>query len=162
MKIVLINNLYPPYAVGGAERVVEEQAKQLLAEGKEVVIITSKPWSGWGSWRPEAGKDGEIVVTRSFAQKKNYSLNGTIDLGGKTFTLVGIVDPKLFTLSADAYVSLADAQALSGRDGRVNVLLVKAADAQNVEQAGKASRRFSRAQPSLTPPKPLIRSRGVL
>ena len=83
-------------------------------------------------------KDGEIVVTRSFAQKKNYSLNGTIDLGGKTFTLVGIVDPKLFTLSADAYVSLADAQALSGRDGRVNVLLVKAADAQNVEQAGQS------------------------
>jgi len=67
MKIVLINNLYPPYAVGGAERVVEEQAKQLLAEGKEVVIITSKPWSGWGSWRPEAGKDGEIVVYRFYS-----------------------------------------------------------------------------------------------
>lgn len=83
-------------------------------------------------------KEGEIVVTRSFAQKKNYSLNGTIELGGKTFTLVGIVDPKLFTLSADAYVSLVDAQTLSGRDGRVNVLLVKAADAKNVDAAGQS------------------------
>lgn len=80
---------------------------------------------------------GEVVSTRAFAQKKNYSLNGTIKIGDKEFTLVGIVEPKLYTMTADLYVSLPDAQQLAGRDGKVNVLLVKATNADNVTAAGE-------------------------
>jgi glycosyltransferase involved in cell wall biosynthesis len=40
MKIVLINSLYPPQAVGGAERVVETLAKGLVARGDEVTVLT--------------------------------------------------------------------------------------------------------------------------
>ncbi|MFA5051906.1 MAG: ABC transporter permease [Patescibacteria group bacterium] len=79
----------------------------------------------------------EVVATRAFAQKKNYSLNGTIKIGDKDFTLVGIVDPKLYSMTADLYVSLADAQQLAGRDGKINVLLVKATGADNVTAAGE-------------------------
>ncbi len=79
---------------------------------------------------------GEVVATRAFAQKKNYALNGTVKIGGKEFTLVGIVEPKLYTMTADLYVSLADAQQLAGRDGKINVLLVKATSADNVTAAG--------------------------
>ena len=81
-------------------------------------------------------QSSEVVATRAFAQKKNFALNGTIDIGGKKFTLVGIVDPKLYTLSADLYMSLADAQSLAGRDGRINVLLVKANNADQVTATG--------------------------
>ncbi|MFA5107561.1 MAG: FtsX-like permease family protein [Patescibacteria group bacterium] len=81
-------------------------------------------------------QSGEVVATRAFAQKKNYALNGTVDIGSKKFTLVGIVDPKLYTLSADLYMSLTDAQSLAGRDGRINVLLVKANNADQVTAAG--------------------------
>jgi len=78
----------------------------------------------------------EVVATRAFAQKKNYALNGTVSINNKDFTLVGIVDPKLYTMSADMYVSLADAQTLSDRAGRINVLLVKSTNADNVSAAG--------------------------
>lgn len=80
---------------------------------------------------------GEVVATRAFASQKNYALNGQIKIGTKDFTLVGIVDPKLYTITADLYVSLADAQQLSGRDDKINVLLVKATSADNVSQAGQ-------------------------
>jgi len=43
MKICLINNLYPPYHRGGAEIVVENQAKEFLTQGHDVFVITSKP-----------------------------------------------------------------------------------------------------------------------
>lgn len=46
MKYCLINNLYPPYARGGAERVVENQARDLKKQGHEVFVITLKPKRG--------------------------------------------------------------------------------------------------------------------
>jgi len=43
MKILIINNLYPPYARGGAEQVVKRTVEGLLARGHDVVLITSSP-----------------------------------------------------------------------------------------------------------------------
>ncbi|PLX27191.1 hypothetical protein C0581_03630 [Candidatus Parcubacteria bacterium] len=43
MKICIINNLYPPYARGGAEQVVKRTVEGLLKKGNEVVLITSTP-----------------------------------------------------------------------------------------------------------------------
>ena len=43
MKICLINNLYKPFAKGGAERIVELQAEGLVQAGHEVFIISTKP-----------------------------------------------------------------------------------------------------------------------
>lgn len=58
MKVLLITNLYPPQARGGAERIVEQLAQGLVAGGDSVVVATSAPWSQvtWG-WevRPERG-----------------------------------------------------------------------------------------------------------
>ncbi|HAT03866.1 MAG TPA: hypothetical protein DCS29_03795 [Candidatus Magasanikbacteria bacterium] len=43
MKICIINNLYPPYARGGAEQVVKRTVDGLLKQGNDVVLITSTP-----------------------------------------------------------------------------------------------------------------------
>jgi len=43
MKFLIITNLYPPYARGGAERVAELQARGLRAAGHEVVVLTTGP-----------------------------------------------------------------------------------------------------------------------
>lgn len=43
MRIALINNLYPPYVRGGAERVVETIARELQREGHTVAVITTVP-----------------------------------------------------------------------------------------------------------------------
>jgi len=80
---------------------------------------------------------GEIVASRAYAQDKGYALDNKITIGGKEFTLVGIVEPKLYTMTADLYTSLTDAQELSEREGKINVLLVKATSADNVTRAGE-------------------------
>lgn len=64
MKVCLINNLYKPYAVGGAEKVVEEQVKVFLGQGEQVVLITWRPWFGFGSWRPVKTVEDGVVVYR--------------------------------------------------------------------------------------------------
>lgn len=65
MKIALITNLYPPYARGGAEKVVEMLAHELVSRGDEVEVITSAPWKDvqFGSlFREERG----VIVHRVF------------------------------------------------------------------------------------------------
>lgn len=44
MKFCLINNLYGPYAKGGAEKVIEKIKNELLLEGHEVIIVSTRPW----------------------------------------------------------------------------------------------------------------------
>jgi glycosyltransferase involved in cell wall biosynthesis len=44
MKILLINNLFPPYSRGGAERIVELMAAELKNLGHEIAVITTKPY----------------------------------------------------------------------------------------------------------------------
>lgn len=67
MKICLINNLYQPYAVGGAEKVVEARAKKYLAEGNEVFIITTQPYKGWDSLIPQKTIEEGIMVYRFYS-----------------------------------------------------------------------------------------------
>ncbi len=78
----------------------------------------------------------EIIFSQSFAEKRQKKVGDTFSLAGKDFTIVGLVVPKLYTMTADAYVSIVDAQTLAGLDGRINVLLVKATSATNVPAAG--------------------------
>lgn len=46
MKIALAHNLYEPYAKGGAEKVVQRMANNLIAQGHQVFIISTKPKTG--------------------------------------------------------------------------------------------------------------------
>ena len=46
MKVCIINNIYPPYARGGAELVIERTVTGLTEAGHEVVVITSTPTQG--------------------------------------------------------------------------------------------------------------------
>lgn len=57
MKICLLNNLYQPTAVGGAEKAVENIAKLLVSLGHEVVVMTI----GVGDYQ-KANLDGYQVV----------------------------------------------------------------------------------------------------
>ncbi len=43
MKVVLINNLYKPYARGGAEKIVEDSVHAFRALDNEVVVISTAP-----------------------------------------------------------------------------------------------------------------------
>src|SRR3989339_251305 len=58
MKICLINNLYPPYARGGAEQVVRQAVEGLQQAGQQVVLITSAPNGAWTE------TDGRVIIYR--------------------------------------------------------------------------------------------------
>lgn len=64
MKIVYINNLYPPHDRGGAEQVVRRWALEALKKGDQPVVITWGPWQGWGSSRPVRTIEEGIMVYR--------------------------------------------------------------------------------------------------
>ncbi len=44
MKVIIINNLYKPYARGGAEKVVETIVNGLEKAGHEILVVSTKPW----------------------------------------------------------------------------------------------------------------------
>lgn len=79
----------------------------------------------------------QVIASKSYADKNSLQLNGTIKLGDKTLTLVGIVEPKLYTNTADLYLPLSDLQILSGRDNRINILLIKSTNAQSVDETSQ-------------------------
>lgn len=58
MKVCLINNLYPPYARGGAEQVVYKTVHGLLRAGHQVVLITTSP-NG-----KETVREGNLTIYR--------------------------------------------------------------------------------------------------
>jgi len=64
MKVVIISSLFPPDARGGAEIVAAAEAAELQKSGHTVVVVTTKRWSGWGSWRPEIKEQDGLKVYR--------------------------------------------------------------------------------------------------
>ncbi len=58
MNICLINNLYPPYARGGAEQVVYKTVQGLAAAGHRVIVITSSPDG------ETVERDGNVTIYR--------------------------------------------------------------------------------------------------
>ena len=76
----------------------------------------------------------EVVLAEAYAQQKNLSVGGTLAINGVGYTVVGLARPPLGGQPADVYLSLANLQALSGRQDRANVLLVRAANASQVDR----------------------------
>jgi glycosyltransferase involved in cell wall biosynthesis len=66
MRICLISNLYPPHARGGAERVVETEARALKTLGHDVCVITAEPVRDDGSIEPKLTVEDGIRVWRFY------------------------------------------------------------------------------------------------
>ncbi len=80
MRICFISNLYPPHARGGAERVVELEAKALSALGHDVCIITSEPVRADGGIEPRLTVEDGIRVWRYYPL--NFFFYGEIGAHG--------------------------------------------------------------------------------
>jgi glycosyltransferase involved in cell wall biosynthesis len=66
MKILLVNNLYPPHGRGGAEAAVHNEAVALLELGHEVAVLTTAPFGGWRSFKLSESKEEGVVVFRFY------------------------------------------------------------------------------------------------
>jgi glycosyltransferase involved in cell wall biosynthesis len=66
MKILIVNNLYPPYSRGGAEQVVVNEAIALRDAGHQVTVLTTAPFKGFGALWAHATDEEGITVIRFF------------------------------------------------------------------------------------------------
>ena len=74
----------------------------------------------------------EALVSATYAARKSLKVGSKLDLNGTTFTVVGLVKPPLGGQGVDVYLPLAQLQKLSGQNGLVNVVLVRADDSDSV------------------------------
>jgi len=90
---------------------------------------------------PEQVVEGEFitetnqaVVSVSYASSEEISIGDSLMLNENEYTVVGTVEPKLYTNSADIYLTLEELQRIAERENKINILLVKSADAYSVEE----------------------------
>jgi putative ABC transport system permease protein len=99
----------------------------------------------------DARSDGALVDSGYAAQNK-LAVGGKIDVGGTSFTIIGLVSVPQGGSPPDAYIPLARAQSIgktakSGLSGQVNTIYVSAASAADVPAVQKE---ISRVLPSAT------------
>ncbi len=66
MKILVISNLYEPYARGGAEVIVKRTIEEMIRQGHQVTLITAKPFSGFSSLRPQMESQDSLRIWRFY------------------------------------------------------------------------------------------------
>jgi putative ABC transport system permease protein len=84
-----------------------------------------------------SGAAREAVLNVSYARRNGIKVGETIKLKAKTFTVVGLARSPLGGQASDAYVKLAQLQALSARKGRVNSVQVRARSTGDVAAVEK-------------------------
>jgi putative ABC transport system permease protein len=86
-----------------------------------------------GAWF-SASEAKQVLASTAYATKKSLKVGGTLPVNGVTYTVVGLVDPTLTGNTADLYFPLSTLQSLATKTGRVNEVLVKVADASQVDR----------------------------
>jgi ABC-type antimicrobial peptide transport system permease subunit len=69
---------------------------------------------------------GEAIVDIGYARQNGIAVGGTTNVAGKRFEVVGLAAAPLGGSASNAYLELGRLQALSDREGRANVMLVRA------------------------------------
>ena len=77
------------------------------------------------------------MLNVSYARRNGITVGETIKLKDKAFTVVGLARSPLGGQSSDAYVKLAQLQAISDRKGRVNSAQVRAKSTEDVAAVEK-------------------------
>lgn len=85
-----------------------------------------------GTWLSASGTN-EVLASVAYANKGSLKTGSTIPINGATYTVIGLVNPTLTGSTADLYFPLATLQKLSGKDGRITQILVRASDSASVD-----------------------------
>jgi ABC-type lipoprotein release transport system permease subunit len=87
------------------------------------------------------------VVSSDYAKSQNLKVGSNLTVAGKTFSVVGVIQPAQGVTAADAYIPLARAQTLASMPGEVNTIYVSAASASDITAV---SSEISHALPTAT------------
>jgi ABC-type antimicrobial peptide transport system permease subunit len=88
-----------------------------------------------------ADNSREAVLNVSYARRRNVEIGDSITLKGRKFEVVGLASPPLGGQASDIYVKLDQLQRMSGREGRVNTLYVRADSSGDVAPLSAAIER---------------------
>lgn len=83
------------------------------------------------------GGTADVLVNVAYANSHHLSVGSTLPINGTDYKVVGLVNPTLSGNTADLYFPLATLQSLSTQSARVNMVLVRADSAQNVDAVAK-------------------------
>jgi ABC-type antimicrobial peptide transport system permease subunit len=84
-----------------------------------------------GRYLRSGEKDGAIL-TAAYAEQNGFEVGDKVDVGDEKFEVVGLASAGLGGESSDIYVHLSELQRLSDREGRANVLRVRAESSDQV------------------------------
>ena len=93
-----------------------------------------------GSWLSSnaAVAKTEVLVNTAYATQKGYKVGGSVTINSVKYSIVGLVNPTLTGNTADLYFSLSYLQSISSSTGRINEVLVKVTNANDVNAVAKA------------------------
>jgi ABC-type antimicrobial peptide transport system permease subunit len=85
-----------------------------------------------GRYFSSLGPARQAILSVSYAERQKLGVSDTLTLKGKTYRVVGLAKPPLGGQASDIYIPLSQLQALSGREGRINILQVRTDNASDV------------------------------
>ncbi|HUY06509.1 MAG TPA: ABC transporter permease [Acidimicrobiales bacterium] len=131
------NTATSTYTVGGVD--ITNSASGLITRAQLVK-------GSWLSSNPTMAKS-QVLVNTGYATQRHLGVNGNLTINKINYKIVGLVNPTLTGDVADVYLSLANLQALSTNQGRVNEILVKV---DNSNQVNAVAAQIKKALPGAT------------
>ena len=123
----------PAGPVGGSDQTNFDQSSVTGVDAAESDLAPVTPSQLIKGRYIERGAKTEAMISQNYAASESVGVGDEITVGKKDFKVVGIVKAPLGGESSDFYVPLQTLQKLSDREGRINVLQVRADSSDDVE-----------------------------
>jgi hypothetical protein len=94
--------------------------------------------SFFGSFFMADPAEKEAILEEAYARRQRLAVGSNVVINETRFRVIGLAKPPLGGMTSDVYVPLADLQQLAGRGDRINVLMIKAAGAADVNRVSRA------------------------
>jgi len=107
-----------------------------LAHGEIGLLSSGKVKSGSTFSTSDTNSD-VAVLDSNYATQQKLKTGSSIDVGGTTFKVIGIVSVPQGGSPPDVYIPLARAQKLAGLTGKVNTIYVSANSSANISPVAK-------------------------
>lgn len=121
---------------GGSSFKVDAFSVMGLTPGADAVgpLSATKLAKGRSLGAGDVGKD-VVVLDSSYAKGASKVVGDTMTIGGKTFTVVGLIAPtgSDSQTASNAYIPLDVAQTLSGQAGKISAVYVQASSASAID-----------------------------
>ena len=91
-----------------------------------------------GEYFSTSGAPRQAIVSSAYAGTKNLAVGDSIDLGGKTFRIIGVASSPIGGSASDVYVKLATLQKVADYAKQVSAVQVRATSAGEVNSVAAA------------------------